>query len=539
MAEQKLSPQEIDAELLKEYPLVFLEMNEPQERFIRSRNKHGRMPRRRLLEAGNKVGKTFIGIGEDIAHAIGYRPWLVEDDPERKIDIPIPNVGGIGCETMAHSVVEKLEPTLKQLIPKTCYPGMSWRNIAKKNPQGYLTTITIPEDGRGNKCESKIHLRSYDQDPDTFEGIDYHWWHWDEPPPQKHYRAVERGKIVTNAPSWFTMTPLKEPYIYDELSLKAPFDEEIDTMRGEIWDNCMDWCYKCNLVIEENKDGTRKIAKCPNCGRTMGFIPKAGIDEYLKTLPEEEREAREKGIWRHLSGLVYKTFSRDEHIYEDQAIPRSWMKIEGIDPHDANPTCYMFGAVCPEEIDILGKRRNRIYWFDHLKMTGGLDSMIRQIKVTRETHGYQHPKQIMLDAKYGERTQLEGRCWETELRDRGIGNIILSQSKPGDVELGHKIVREYLKSHYSILTGQSKPGMMFARNGCGGQDGPIHHITNYQYKEGKEKPSDQFKDFPDIIRYVAMEEPIYQSPEDKAKVDEMLREREDRAVRSRRQLASM
>jgi len=527
-----MNQQEIEEQLLKDFPLYFLEMNNFQERFVRVKNSAGRTPRRRLGEAGNKVGKTYIGLAEDIAHAIGYRPWLMEDDPDYKIDIEIPNVGLIGCETMAHSVVEKMHPTLKYLIPKTCDP------VFKKNPQGYLTTVTLQSDGKGNKCGSQFHLRSYDQDADTFEGIDYHWLHWDEPPKVQIYRATERGKIVTNAPSWFTMTPLKEPYIYDELSLKAPFDDEIDVIRGEIWDNCMDWCYKCDLDIPENKEGERIVKRCPACKRIMGFILKAGIDEYLKTLDPEEREAREKGIWRHLSGLVYKTFDRDNTTYEDFQVPRNWMKIEGMDPHDAAPTCYLFGAVSPEEIEVQGRRRHRIYFFNHLQLKGDLDGIVRQIKVTREQHGYQYPAVIKLDEKYGERTQLEGRCWERELRDRGLGNITLSQSKPGDVELGHKIVREYLKPHYSTLTGQNKPGILFAKNGCGGQGGPIHHMTNYQYKPGADKPQNEYKDFPDIVRYICMDEPVYKSPQDQAEINEMLKRRQEKAIQQRRQIST-
>jgi len=53
---------------------------------------------------------------------------------------------------------------------------------------------------------------------------------------------------------------------------------------------------------------------CPGCNKALGFIPKAGIDEYLKTLDPEEREAREKGLWKHLSGLIYKTLDRELHV---------------------------------------------------------------------------------------------------------------------------------------------------------------------------------------------------------------------------------
>jgi hypothetical protein len=342
------------------------------------------------------------------------------------------------------------------------------------------------------------------------------------------------------------MTPLKEAYIYDEYSLKAENnggnDDQICVIRGEIWDNCQDWCQKCRVDIPENRvlnedfEPIRAVKKCPQCDKTLGFILKEGIDEYLKTLDPEEREAREKGLWKHLSGLVYKELDRDVHVYEDIAIPRQWMKIEGIDPHDAAPTCYLFGAVSPEEVEVMGKVRHRIYFYDYLLLKEDLDTIVRKIKEKREHHGYSKPKWVVLDSKYGVRTEMEEKTWEDELTRRGLGYIRLSSSRPGDVELGHKLVREYLKPHHSTLEGVNKPGMMFARNGCHGDGGPIHHMFNYQYKSkpGQDDPDKTFKDFPDIVRYIALEQPVYKGPDHDRKVVDMIKARQEQATRARR-----
>jgi hypothetical protein len=246
----------------------------------------------------------------------------------------------------------------------------------------------------------------------------------------------------------------------------------------------------------------------------MGFMAREGIEDYLKTLDPEEREAREKGLWKHLSGLVYKILDRDTHTYEDFNIPRNWTKIEAIDPHDAKPTCYLFAAVSPEEIEIYGKLRNRVYVYDYLSIKDtDLDEMVKKIKSKRESHGYSRSAFIVMDEKYGRRTQMEGKCWEDELTFRGIGNIRLSQSKPGDVELGHKLVREYMKPYFNKSTGTTKPGIMFAKKGCSGSNGPIHSLFNYQYDPNKDKPEEEFKDFADLVRYVVLEEPRYRQPD--------------------------
>lgn len=210
-----MTQEEIDKELARQYPLMFFDMLEAQSRFIRVKNGKGKCPRRRLFEAGNKCGKTEIGVAEDIAHSFGYRPWLQEEDPDYLIDIKTPNIGLVCGETMIHSIGEKMEPTFRRLIPKTCAP------VFKSGPTGVSIYVTLPYDWKGKKLGSKIYFRSYDQRPDTFEGIDFDWCHFDEPPPEKILNAIERGKVVSNAPSWYTMTPLKEPYIFDRFSSRA------------------------------------------------------------------------------------------------------------------------------------------------------------------------------------------------------------------------------------------------------------------------------------------------------------------------------
>ena len=198
----------------------------------------------------------------------------------------------------------------------------------------------------------------------------------------------------------------------------------------------------------------------------MGFLPRAGIENYLKKITDpDEREAREEGKWKHLSGLVYKMLDRAVHIYPDFQIPPDWMRIEAVDPSDARPTRWLFGAVSPEEIIVNGKLANRIYWYTYLLANGSIDSIARSVKVKRAEHNYREPEMVILDAKFGvrETKTLEGSTsWEEQLQHAGIKRIVLSHSGPGDVDLGHKRVKEYLQPHYSAVKDKSFPGMMFA-----------------------------------------------------------------------------
>lgn len=500
-----------------------LRMNRVQEPFIRLKNGNGRTPRRRILETGEKSGKTRIGICEDIAHAFGYRPWLEESDPDYKIAIPVPNHGLVGCETMAQSVEAKIRPELEALIPPHCSPD--WKN----DTTGALKSVTLRYDYLGKLCGSTIHIRSYNQPADSFRGIDPHWNHWDEPPPRDILIATERGKVVTNAPSWFTMTPLKEAYIYDMFSVKAfnngGFDPEIAVFHGSMWDNCQDWCRKCDLYIPENdpknmKDphAERPVNNCPKCGEVMGFMPRAGIEEYLKLFSDpDELAAHIEGKYAHLSGLVYKSLDREKHLYEDFEIPRDWMRVEAVDPHDARPTRWLFAAVSPEDVMINGKQASRIYVYAYLLANGNVDEIARQVKIMRARHNYVTPAMVVLDARYGvrpQRSMSDTTTWEEELDKAGIGKIVLSHSDPGDIALGHKIVKEYLNAHYSRVKDRAFPALLFARAGCSGERGPTMDMWNYQWKPGTDKPEEAYKDFCDCVRYLALEQPVWRQHEE-------------------------
>lgn len=519
-ADDPSSLDKVEANVADAFKLALLRMGPTQESFIRIKNNRGRMPKTRLFEAGNQSGKTTIGIAEDIAHAMGFRPWLDRNDPDYRIPIKVPNQGIVGCEVAGQVLSQNIEPKFMELITRFCQADIS------RYSDGSLKSLTLACDIFGRTCGSTIHFRSYVQPSESFEGILADWIHWDEPPPRAILNAAERGKMKTNAPSWLTMTPLKEPYIYDLFSLNAfnngGSDQEIAIFRCSTWENCQDWCRDCDITIPENDleklevGAIRPVDRCPGCGRVMGFMPRAGIENYLKKITDpDEREAREEGKWKHLSGLVYKEMDPAIHCYEDFPIPNDWMRIEAVDPHDARPTRWLFGAVSPEEILINGKPANRIYWYTYLLATGTIETIAKSVKVRRAEHNYKEAAMVILDAKFGAKsikTQDTETTWEEELYKAGINHIILSHSAPGEVALGHKRVKEYLAPHYSTLRGISFPGMMWAKNGCKGDRGPIQDMRNYSWKDGTDKPEEAYKDFCDPPRYSALEQPVYKRP---------------------------
>jgi len=81
-------------------------------------------------------------------------------------------------------------------------------------------------------------------------------------------------------------------------------------------------------------------------------------------------------------------------------------------------------------------------------------------------------------------------------------------SKPGSVELGHKIVRSYLRPQFFKLAEKDVPGLVFLDR-CRGLDGPISAMRKYRYKVGTDQPEEDVKDLMDCLRYICLHKPKY------------------------------
>ena len=261
----------------------------------------------RVASGGNRSGKSTAGINEDVAHALGYRPWLPEGDPNRLIPIRVPNKGLICGESFGEQVAKVLVPKLigdpekgvPGAIPTECLAG------TKRNPAGVVTTITLTNG-------SVIFLQSYDQDVDLYESADYDWAHFDEPPPRSIWVAVQRGLTDRRGRTWLTMTPLKEPWLYDEIYSR----EDVRLYYFDIEDN-------------------------------VGFgLTREGVDQFASNLTEDEKEARLRGRFFHLSGLVYKDYQPKLRL-KRFPIPAHWGLWFHVDTHPRTPHHAVWIAVAP------------------------------------------------------------------------------------------------------------------------------------------------------------------------------------------------
>ena len=164
-----------------------------------------------------------------------------------------------------------------------------------------------------------IDFLTYQQDSALHEGWDGHILICDEPPPRSHFIANKRGLIDHNGITLMMMTPLKEPWISNELVNSS--DPSIRVVEMDSYAN--------------------------------PHVPKSAIDDFAKNLNEDEIATRIHGKFLHLQGLVFKEFKKETHVIEPLAIiPHDWTCYVAIDTHPRTPQALLFVVV---------DNRNQIY----------------------------------------------------------------------------------------------------------------------------------------------------------------------------------
>lgn len=274
-----------------------------------------------LVFGSNRSGKTVWNIQECWAHAMGERPWLPKDHPDRIVrlangePIPVPNIGRIVAQNYKQAMVQTIQPKIEEWFPKGHYK-------IKKDNQGNPIRVDI-----SNK--SVIHLMSNEQDDMAFEGTAGHWVSIDEPCDYSKYIGLKRGLIDHSGHMWITCTPISQPWIADKLMARA---DEIDEETGKIavkffkfsiWHNCLEY---------------------------GGFLRREDILEFLKDLDEAELEARLHGNPLHLAGRVYKEWSPEAPLWVPVTrIPTTYPRVCVIDPHPRKPVAVLWAAISPDD----------------------------------------------------------------------------------------------------------------------------------------------------------------------------------------------
>ncbi len=239
--------------------------------------------RKKAMFGGNRTGKTVGGAVEAVSHAIGYSRF-------RKIK---PSSGWVVSLTneVQRDVAQK---EILKWLPKKEIKNYVIRHGRKDDPENSIIDKIILKNG----CT--IGFKTCEQGRESFQGTSQGWIWFDEEPPEEIYKECLMRIMDTRGYMWFTMTPLKGlTFVYNLIYLN-----EADDPNVEYW--MMEWEDNPWLLQEE-------------------------IDEMIRNMSEEEREARQYGKFTSLCGFAFPELKKEIHIREIEPIPEYCKKYVALD----------------------------------------------------------------------------------------------------------------------------------------------------------------------------------------------------------------
>lgn len=442
----------------------------PQYSFLNSKAKT------KAFFGSNRSGKTTAGAIEVGYHTTGLYPdwwqgWKWNRHTKGRIFAQDYTKGG-------KVITEKLH----QWLPKD-----SILHITKNSLQvEWLWQIKHKSGG-----VSEFDLMSYEQEAALAEGWSGDWVLFDEPPPRQMYVATIRGLVDTDGLCMFTLTPLREPWLFDEI-----------------------YNSKSSNVFSVLCDMRHNLRRFNPLSRQYVGLNEVAIRRYEESLTEEERETRMHGKFRYLAGRIWKEWDREIHTYdrlkkwpggklgEEGKPPRHWPRCMILDPHDRNPHAVMWVA-----LDETGES-----WFyrEAWLKDKTIEEAVEHIKQV-ELSARERVQLRIIDPNFGpKRYANSGNTVRDEFEQAGKRLNYPIRFSFGDdhKEVGRKRVAEMLKYDPKKPPGLlNHPQWHFASD----LKEAIYQIEHYIWDEfkvsdrdPKEKPKDVNTHFPDVLHYYAL-----------------------------------
>lgn len=297
--------------------------------------------RHRAGFCGNRFGKSTVGVVEDCSWALGERPFFELDNPLRRLGIPDHGVKGLVIAEDWDKVHEIFTNRDSLDRPGKFFEYLPAKNIKSttRNQKGIINSITVTNEIDGKTRESIIvfdTVRSFVNNPRSFESSDWDFIHGDEPFMKELWLAASRGLLDRGGKYWWLMTPLGFPWMYDETVDAAKKDPEN--------------VFFFEAAMEDNP-----------------LLDRVAREAYIDSLPEDERKSRQEGKPLAHGRRVYGHFNENIHVWKGKNPPTGWKDFKtphsscycsyAIDPHPQTPHAVLFAAVA---------RNNDIFLYDEI-----------------------------------------------------------------------------------------------------------------------------------------------------------------------------
>lgn len=359
----------------------------------------------RLYIGGNRSGKTYGAVVEDIWWCTGTHPF---------IETPPPPIRG---RVVAPSFDQGIELTIIPLFKRLCAPSMlkggTWESA-------YRTKAHILEFANG----STIEFMSYDQEIDKFSGTSRHFIHFDEEPPKGVFDECLMRVADTEGRYWVSMTPVDGiTWLYDaiyEPVLLAP-DKEVLLKAAPNMGQIIRSEARQTIIVEVDQEENPHLSAL---GRARSMM----------TLDEDDKEARKSGKFVEMSGLVYKAFDPKIHVIAPFIPPLDWDWYTSTDHGWNNPTATLWHAVAPN---------GDVITFAEQYASGKTVEEHATAMTLKEAAWGKEPEMRVGDPAMKQANAVTGTNIITEYARHGI--YISVDNIPRSVEIGVIKIQQYLK----------------------------------------------------------------------------------------------
>lgn len=343
----------------------------------------------RLYIGGNRSGKSYGSVAEDVFYARGRHPYrTIPGNGE-------PTRGRVVAVDYLQGVEKIILPLVSRLIPPSELLNGSWEDSYNKQ----LRTLTLTND-------ATIEFMSYESDLEKFAGTSRHWVHFDEEPPKHIFNECLARLVDTDGDWWISMTPVEGmTWVYDDIYMPGKEGKKgIDVIEADMLDN--------------------------------PHIKPEAAERFLSGLDDEERKAREHGNFVQLGGLVFKRFDPAIHVIPYELPSRTWEWYLSLDHGYNNPTAIYWHAVSPEG--------NAITFAEHYQREMLVEQHAAVIHA-RNAGFARIPDLYVADPAIAQRNGVTGTSIHTEYANHGIPFALGNN----DVLTGVSKMASYIKPNYA------------------------------------------------------------------------------------------
>ena len=423
----------------------------------------------RAVFAGNRFGKSQMGVAEDAAFLTGARSWYADGDPARTAGIPQRPNKLLVITTDWDKVDEIFTSERGEMGKLWRFLPRGWVKNKKRNHSGAIEMM----EGENGSVIRFDTVKSFEVNPQGSESSDWDAIHIDEPCTEDQYKAASRGLMDRGGCDWFTLTPLKEPWIYDKFFSREDFDTlDKGLLKGSHW-----------AVRGSTYDNP--------------YLSKEAIQDYEESLSEDEKQCRLEGVPLELSGMVFKEFSYAKHVYKELPIgfqdfhlpPVHWPVICAIDPHPQTASMVLFEAISPQ---------NELFFFNEIFQKLTVYELCEQIKTIAARF---RSVRFICDPWVFTEHALTGQCIARDFGRMGIP--VTKASK--DLQGGIMTVKQELKTsgrlHFSMRLKNT-----------------LYEFAHYVWAERENKPRDKDDHAMECLRRIIQEQPRFYHLSDESTV---------------------